>query len=402
MVPPDDYARELADALEHGRNFFAENPEALLPLVFAARLPDGKVVNANYWTILPTGFPGDGRRFPLVISLHGSGWLGHPISFVRKTRHPVAARRAFGVTPIDEGGPWQIDFLNAYLDELLRILPVDRDHVYVEGHSLGAMATWEWALDNPERFAAISPRAGVGEPFRAARLKNVPAWIIHGADDDVVPSGFSDQMVTALQSCGASARYSVLRGVPHNMPPDLDEEPIMDWYLRQTRSPAQPPADPRDALGVTPAGFSPWEIITVPARRCWRSDPLDVVDDHALRQAAGTLFRRVHELGELVDAPLQQEMDLKTRTARLWLAVPTTLQPGARADSTTVAVPPARYVQFYYRGKTADALVHLASVAAEVAAAGHTPRKGTAWITPLSLWRDTANYLAEYRLEVEP
>jgi hypothetical protein len=401
MVPPDDYATELADALEQGRNYFAENPEALLPLVFETRLSNGTTLNANYWVILPTGFPERGRRFPLVIGLHGTGWWGHPISYVHRTRKPAAVRRAFGVTPINEGGPWQLDFLNAYLDQLLEMLPIDQDHVYVEGHSLGAMATWEWAMNNPERFAAISPRSGMGEPFRAVRLKNVPAWVIHGANDDVVAAGYSDQMATALQSCGASVRYSVLKGVEHNMPPDLDEEQVLDWYLRQTRNHEPPPADPRDALGLTPAGFSSWEIITSPGGRFWPSDPQETRDDAALRRAAQNLFKKVHDLGELVDAPLQQERDLKTHTVRFWLAVPQTLQPDPRIDSTVVNVPPAKFVRFYFRGETENALAHLATVAAEAEAAGHRLRSETVWITPLSLRPETATHIAEYRVEIE-
>jgi predicted esterase len=401
MVPPDDYAAELAEALEHGRNYFAENPGALLPLVFETKLPAGIAIYANYWLILPAGFPEPGRKFPLVINLHGTGWWAHPLSYVRPGRNPNAARRAFEVTPINEGGPWQIDFLNAYLDQLLAMLPIDRDHVYVGGHSLGAEATWEWAMDNPERFAAISPRSGMGEPFRASRLKNVPAWVIHGADDEVIASGYSDQMVIALQSCGASVRYSVLKGVAHNMPPDLDEEQVRDWYGRQTRSQAPPPADPRDALGLTPAGFSPWKIIASPGGRFWRSDPQETANDEAIRRAAQALFRKVHDRGELVDSPLQQERDLKARTMRIWLAVPKTLQPDLHADPTVVTVPPARFVSFYFRGESIKALAHLAIVAREAAAAGHQLQPGTVWITPLSLRPETATHVAEYRVEIE-
>jgi predicted esterase len=406
MVPPDDYAAELADALEHGRNYFAENPEALLPLVFETRLPNGTTINANYWLILPTGFPERGRRFPLVIGLHGTGWWAHPISYVRKTHQAVAVRRTFSVTPINEGGPWQIDFLNAYLDQLLEMLPIDQDHVYVEGHSLGAMATWEWAMNNPGRFAAISPRSGSGEPFRAVRLKHVPAWVIHGANDAVVPAGFSDQMVTALQACGASVRYSLLQGVEHNMPPDLDEEQVLDWYLQQTRSHEPPPADPREALGLTPGGFSPWEIIASPGGRFWSTDPQGIVaagtvDEETVWQAARPLFKKVHDLGELADAPLQQERNLKTHTVRFWLAVPATLQPDPRLASTAVNVPPARYVRFYFRGETKDALAHLATVAAEAEATGLRLRSETVWITSLSLRPETATHIAEYRVEIK-
>jgi pimeloyl-ACP methyl ester carboxylesterase len=401
MVPPDDYAAELADALEHGRNYFAENPEALLPLVFETRLSNGTTVNANYWVILPTGFPERGRKFPLVISLHGTGWWGHSISCVHRARQSVAVRRAFGVTPINEGGPWQIDFLNAYLDQLLEMLPIDQDHVYVEGHSLGAMATWEWAMNNPERFAAISPRSGIGEPFRAMRLKNVPAWVIHGANDPVIPSGCSDQMVRSLQASGASVRYSVLKGVEHNMPPDLDEEQILDWYLQQTRSHQPLPADPRDTLGLTPAGFSPWEIMAAPGGRSWSSDPQEAKDDAAGLRAVHALFKKLHDFGELADSPVQLERDLKNHTVRYWLAIPRTLQPDPRMASSAIEVPAAKYLRFYFRGETEKALAHLATVVAEAEAAGHRLRSESVWITPLSLRPGTATHIAEYRIQIE-
>ena len=401
MMPPDDYATELADALEQGRNYFADNPGALIPLVFNAPLPGGRAAKTNYWLQLPAGFPTPGRTFPLVIGLHGSGWLGHAISFVRTTHHPSPAPRTFSVTPIDAAGPWQIDFLNAFLDRLLASLPVDPDRVYVEGHSLGGMAAWEWALANPERFAAISPRAGIGEPFRAARLKYVPAWVIHGARDDVVPVGFADQMVAALQACGASVRYSVLPGVEHNMPDDLDEEQVVDWYLRQSRSHQPPPPDPRDALGLTPDGFSPWSIVADPGGRYWNSAPLDPANLEARRQAALALFQKARAHGALVDAPLIIEQELGSPTARLWLAVSPTLRAGAVPEAGAAALPSARYLRFYFRGTTARALDHLERISPDAEAAGHHRVPGTVWITPLSLWPDAPSYIAEYRIRLQ-
>lgn len=401
MSPPESYAEELAGALEHDRNFFAENSRALIPLVFTAKLPGGRTVEANYWLTLPAGFPEAGRKFPLVIGLHGSGWLGHKISFVRQARKDPTGDRVFTVTPIDEAGPWQIDFLNAYLDELLRILPVDPDRVYLEGHSLGAMATWEWALDNPERFAAISPRAGRGEPYRAPRLVNVPAWVIHGAHDHVVLNGFSDQMVTALEACGGRARYSVLPGVEHNMPDDLDEAQVVDWYLRQTRRHDPVPADPRDQLGITSAGFSPWEVVADSALTGWKSGAVAMTDHGAWSHAAQLLFDHVHARGERVDSPIIMQIDPKSSQAILWLAVPKTLHPAGQPSDATLATRPGGHsLRFYFRGPTNDALAHVAQVMAEARAAGHHPRDEV-WLTPLSLWSDTPNYLSEIRVPLD-
>jgi len=400
MVPPEKYATDLADALEHGRNYFAENPGALWPLCFEAKFPGGKTVRANYWLALPTGFPTAGRSFPLVIGLHGSGWLGHKLSFVPKARKDAAGGRAFTVTPIDEQGPWQIDFLNAYLDELLRILPIDADRVYVEGHSLGGMATWEWAADNPERLAGISPRSARGEPFRAARLQNVPAWVIHGENDDVISTGFADQMVTAMQAAGGRVKYSILAGVPHNMPDDLDENLVVDWYLQQTRSHAPPPPDPLARLGINADGFSPWEIISQAEASYWSTEPIPAADQDALRHAALTLFQKTHGAHETVTAPLVEKLDRPTGRIALWLQVPRTLRTGFKPDASATTRPAAKYLRFYFRGTTAAALAHLPQITAEAEKAGHHLSEEI-WVTTLTLWPGTPTTVAEYRITLK-
>jgi alpha/beta hydrolase fold len=383
MVSPEAYANELAEALEQGRNYFAENPGALFPLVFRRVVLGGGEGGANYWLRLPAEFPSAGRTYPLVIELHGSGWLGHKISFKRSTR---PSGPAFMVTPINMGGPWKIDFLNAYLDELISMLPIDSDRVYVQGHSLGAMATWEWALDNPERFAAISPRAGIGEPYRAQRLKNIPAWVIHGENDDVIPSGFADEMVAALEAQGAAVRFSIIKGGAHNMPADLDQDQVLEWYLRQARSHAPVPADPRDALGLNESGFSQWQVVTEPETPSWKSTPVNIQTPEAYRAAASTLFKKVHDRGDLVDAPIVQELDPATHMTTLWLAVPKTLHPSGPVDPSIVIRPERRVVRFYLRGQMSSGTDHMLKIRNEVEKnEGRVPSERI-WITSLSIW----------------
>ena len=160
MVAPEDYAADLASALEAGRNYFAEKPGASFPLVFQKTLPDRRQFHANYLLSLPEGFPKAGHVFPLVIDLHGSGWIGHEIS-LRPGSGPAGP--TFNVTPINMSGPWNIDFLNAYLDELLANLPVDKDRVYLQGSQPpGRQQPGSGCWPIPSGFAAISPRAGIG------------------------------------------------------------------------------------------------------------------------------------------------------------------------------------------------------------------------------------------------
>ena len=403
MVSPEKYAGDLATALEQGKNFVADHPDSQLPLVFDVTLPGGDKIAVKYWLKLPAGFPSASMKFPLIIGLHGSGWLGHKISFVPGSG---PGGPCFAVTPIWENGFWRIDFLNAFLDQLLATLPIDRDRVYLEGHSLGGMATWLWATENPERFAAISPRAGAAEPYRAIRLKHVPSWVIHGAEDTAVLGGFADQMVSALQSVGASTRYSVLPQVEHNMPADLDEAAVLAWYLRQTRSPEAAPPDPRDSLRIGAAGYSAWEIVSVPEQQCWSAGPFTLTGlspeafwEH-FRTAAQPLFDRVHQRGERADAPIWIEADPKTGKSLAWLAAPSRLRTTKDSDPSLVTVPARKFVRFYCRGDSAAGFAHLRAITAELAAAGHALADGKIWITGLTLSQATPDSIAEYRAEI--
>ena len=393
MVSPEAYATELADALEHGRNYIAEHPGSQWPLAFEKTLPGGKVVKCNYWLNLPAGFPKEGQSFPLIVGLHGSGWLGHKISFVRGKD---AGGQTFGVVPIDEEGPWQLDFLNAYLDELEALLPVDRDRVYLEGHSLGAMATWEWALSNPERFAAVSPRDGIGEPYRAIRLRNVPAWVVHGEKDDVIYPACAEQMITAMRATGGTAKYSLLPNAPHNIPPDFDQASVVKWYLQQSRSHEAAAPDPRDSLGLNDRGFSPWKVTKEPGDSYWVSEPTSPPEHRVLsRPAELPLIRKIESKGGLVGSPVRQRYEPDQKSITLWLAEPANEEPdpSAKRGPPTVA-------RFYFRGTYLDGLAHAKEIAPEVTAAGTRP-SGYVWVTPLSLWQNTDRGIAEYWVELD-
>jgi pimeloyl-ACP methyl ester carboxylesterase len=400
FVAPDVYAAEFADALEHGTNFIAEHLGGGIPLAFEAKLPDGTLYKANYQLSCPAGFPTPGRKFPLIIGLHGSGWLGHKISYVRGG--PAAGARTFGVTPIDQRGPWRLDFLNAYLDELLRILPVDPDQVYLEGHSLGAMATWDWAMNNPERFAAISPRDGSGSAFRAARLKNVRVWVVHGGNDETILPGYADQMVTALQAVGATVKYSLLKGAPHNLPPDFNEQAVITWYLGKTRSHEPVPPDPLDALGIGPSNVSKTAVIALPAQWFWKSGaaPLPSGRDRRFSDSnrEKVLFSKIEDHGALVDSPIRQEIDPEKHLSTLWLAVPDSIHAEVQDDASVIKLPDRTVALFYCRGDTRAALAQMNDVATKLKSDGRK-LADTVWLTTLTPEQRGSNGISECWIE---
>jgi hypothetical protein len=362
-VAPDIYAAELADALEHGRNYIAEHPASSFPALFERKLAGGQSVMENYQLHLPAGFPDSARRYPLFIGLPGSGWIAHKISYSRGSENRDAW---ISVTPILEGRDWQIRFLNDYLDELIKLLPVDVDKVYASGHSLGAMATWNWATSFPDRFAAIFPEDGFGQPYRAVRLKNVPVWAIHGEKDDTILPGLAEEMVSAVRAVGGTAIYSRLKGAPHNIPAWFNSEPVVDWCLQHVRSHRAPPADPRSSLGLNKDGFSPWSIEQFPAEMVWKSAPqsLERVPARAGGVAVAGLFAKAEADGAIVDGPVRYEIDPTGHTTTPLLGVPLALRPSSNNDPAIVKLSARRAVRFYFSGTPDQAAAHLKDIQA--------------------------------------
>src|SRR5437879_1072434 len=126
--------------------------------------------------------------------------------------------------------------LNAMLDELLEQLPVDPDRVYLTGLSMGGIWTYGWAIRHPERFAAIAPVCGLWDPGDACRLKDVPIWAFHGAQDPVVPLAEDQAMIDAIKACGGDARLTVYLYTGHDSWNQAYADPeLYQWLLQQRR-----------------------------------------------------------------------------------------------------------------------------------------------------------------------
>src|SRR5437016_6063381 len=82
---------------------------------------------------------------------------------------------------------------------------VKEERIYLTGVSMGAYGVWTWACHDPQRFAAIAPLAGEGNDDLAPRLKHVPVWAFHGAQDPAVAVTEEERMVKAVQRTGGDA-----------------------------------------------------------------------------------------------------------------------------------------------------------------------------------------------------
>ena len=196
----------------------------------------------SYLLFLPREYASR-SSWPLLLFLHGSGERGDDIEAVKRNGPPkiVESRPDFPFILLSPQCPrneeWDVPALLALLDDTARRLRVDTERVYATGLSMGGYGTWAIAIAAPDRFAAIAPVSGGGDSDSACVLKNVPAWVFHGAEDPVVPLKEDAEMVEALRACGGDVRFTVYPGVGHDAwTPAYDDPALYEWLLAHRRA----------------------------------------------------------------------------------------------------------------------------------------------------------------------
>jgi predicted peptidase len=102
---------------------------------------------------------------------------------------------------------------------------------------MGGFGTWALAASQPQRFAALAPICGGGQPIWAKRLAHIPQWVFHGAKDDVVPIEHSERMVEALKRKGCDVRFTVYPEAEHDSwTAAYDTPELYEWLLAQKRA----------------------------------------------------------------------------------------------------------------------------------------------------------------------
>jgi len=145
-----------------------------------------------------------------------------------------------------DGEIWSNETLLELLDEIIATHPVDTNRIYLTGLSMGGYGTWSLGLQAPERFAAIAPVCGGGEPIRVLlaspaktkSLKSMGVWAFHGAKDPVVKVEESQRMVDALKKAGVrDVELTVYPEADHDSwTATYNNEKLYEWFLKHERT----------------------------------------------------------------------------------------------------------------------------------------------------------------------
>ncbi len=197
-----------------------------------------------YKVYRPANGPDTERKWPLIVFLHGAGERGDNFAKVEMQGLPKMLLQkdipfvvAYPQCPLRSY--WSVELLNIWLDEVLEKekSKIDLKRIYLTGLSMGGYGTWHWAAASPNRFAAIAPVCGGGNPATAYRLVHLPIWAFHGAKDDIVPLSESVTMVEAVKKMGGKVEFTVYPDAAHDSWTETyHNAALYDWFLNYSRN----------------------------------------------------------------------------------------------------------------------------------------------------------------------
>lgn len=220
---------------------------SLLPMTLMGQQTAQNVIlqDMNYLVYFPQDYEDNtDKKWPLLIFLHGVGECGSDVNKLKVTGLPKHIEEGnkypfIIISPQEQERRrgWNIQKLHDFYNKIVDKYPVDKDRVYLTGLSMGGYGTWNFAIVQPELFAAIIPICGGTHYFgEIHRLKHLPIWCFHGDADTAVPISESQKIVDALNEIGGNVKFTIYEGVGHDSWTQtyLNNE-IYEWLLTQKR-----------------------------------------------------------------------------------------------------------------------------------------------------------------------
>ncbi|MHC4995821.1 MAG: carboxylesterase family protein [Planctomycetota bacterium] len=219
----------------------------------------------KYRLFVPEGVEAgeDGKRYPMVVFLHGRSRKGLDNrkqittgSILFALPEQQKERPCFVLAPQCppndgwgrniqmEGYPKTLpgEALQALIDQVIEDYPVDEDRLYITGQSGGGGGTLHALTRAPKRFAAAAIVCPGGRHTEekmkelAGKFGSLPLWFFHGDKDQLIDVAHTRLWVKVLREAGYEPRYTEYPGVKHNSWEKAYREPDLGaWLFAQRR-----------------------------------------------------------------------------------------------------------------------------------------------------------------------
>lgn len=178
---------------------------------------------------------GSAAALPLIIAFHGAGGDENMFAFAYgggALLRLAADRRAVVAMPLTYrvlGGDVGATF-DAVLQVAERLHPIDRDRVYVLGHSLGCAAAEGLATARSSEIAGVALLMGAGA-FRCG----APTLVVASGRDPLVPGSAILQRAEVAREAGLDVTTMWLPDRGHTLPVGEVLPSVVDWLLERHR-----------------------------------------------------------------------------------------------------------------------------------------------------------------------
>src|SRR5262249_3748235 len=142
------------------------------------------------------------------------------------------------VCPTAIAAPWSDarndGFLLAIVEEITLLFHVDRNRIYLTGHSMGGYGAWYYGQKYAHLWAAIAPMAGAGgDDLQRLRNTLTGVYLYHGANDEVVGVEADREAAEHMRTEGMDFVYAELPDSGHGLPDEVLQEMWQFFDLRR-------------------------------------------------------------------------------------------------------------------------------------------------------------------------
>jgi len=212
-------------------SYDAATPSPLIVLLHGLGSNPGGVIRYQGMTDLAE------ERGYIVVAPMGynpRGWYGSRGTGRASERGPAAD------DPDNLGELSEMDVMNV-LELTLEAYNVDRDRVYLAGHSMGGGGTWHIAIKYPDIWAGLGPVAPAiyTSPDALSAITHIPVIVIQGDEDRLVGVEGTRTWVAKMAELGMTHRYIEIPGGDHSRIISRDPDnvkAIFDFFDQHQRN----------------------------------------------------------------------------------------------------------------------------------------------------------------------
>jgi poly(3-hydroxybutyrate) depolymerase len=167
--------------------------------------------------------PAANAHSPLIVLLHG-----HPQTEVELLSAPYLHQLAdaTGAIVVAPWGRGIYDFASPAGDDVYQLADdvraafgLSRQRVFLAGYSMGGFTVYKVAPIHAETWAGVMSVSGAILNSETAtvtyRLRNTPIYVVHGSNDDSIPTAYGEETAAFLASAGLPVSFYEQRGGTH-------------------------------------------------------------------------------------------------------------------------------------------------------------------------------------------